>query len=71
MFVKKNSLLADFTVQYPNCAVWGETRGDCGQPIFAYFIFIIFHILCSYIFVNLLTVVSVILVDRTEILIMH
>ncbi|KAM3584389.1 hypothetical protein VKS41_003207 [Umbelopsis sp. WA50703] len=54
-----NSLLADFTVQYPNCAVWGETRGDCGQPIFAYFIFIIFHILCSYIFVNLLTVVVI------------
>lgn len=43
----------DFAVQYPDC-VQGK---DCGSPIAAYTLFIIFYVVCTYIFVNLLTVV--------------
>lgn len=43
----------DFAVQAPNCV----PGPDCGSPIAAYTLFILFYVLCTYIFVNLFTVV--------------
>lgn len=53
----KDSLLHDFAVTYPNCVYAGSCYGDCGYPALAYVLFIAFYFLCTYIFVNLLTVV--------------
>lgn len=44
----------DFAVQPPNC-VEGP---DCGSPPLAITLFLIFYVVCTYIFVNLFTVVS-------------
>lgn len=44
----------DYAVLPPNCV--GE--GDCGSPSYAFAIFIIFYVVCTFIFVNLFTVVS-------------
>ncbi len=43
----------DFAVLPPNCV--GDE--DCGSPIYALALFIVFYIVCTFIFVNLFTVV--------------
>ncbi|KAI8343217.1 Ion transport protein-domain-containing protein [Chlamydoabsidia padenii] len=48
-------LMHDYAVQSPDC-VPGR---DCGSPIAAYTLFILFYVLCTYIFVNLFTVVVI------------
>lgn len=45
----------DFTVVSPEC-VQGR---DCGSPAAAIIMFVLYYIVCTYIFVNLLTVVSI------------
>ena len=44
----------DFAVQAPNCV----NDVDCGSPGLAITLFVVFYIVCTYIFVNLFTVVS-------------
>ncbi|CAO3597547.1 unnamed protein product [Absidia cylindrospora] len=48
-------MMHDYAVQSPYC-VQGK---DCGSPIAAYTLFIIFYVVCTYIFVNLFTVVVI------------
>lgn len=45
----------DFTVVPPEC----EGRGDCGSPKYAIALFIGFYVVCTFIFVNLFTVVRI------------
>jgi hypothetical protein len=43
----------DFTVLWPDCV----GKVDCGSPNYAIILFISFYVVCTYIFVNLFTVV--------------
>ncbi|KAG2185318.1 hypothetical protein INT44_002108 [Umbelopsis vinacea] len=54
-----NGLLHDFTVGYPNCVDDVSYYVDCGYPVFTYVLFLFFYFICTYIFVNLLTVVVI------------
>lgn len=45
----------DFAVVPPNCV----PGIDCGSPFAAVALFVIFYVVCTYIFVNLFTVVRV------------
>ncbi|KAI8579947.1 hypothetical protein K450DRAFT_239855 [Umbelopsis ramanniana AG] len=54
-----NGLLHDFTVDYPNCVANVSYYVDCGYPVFTYVLFLVFYFICTYIFVNLLTVVVI------------
>lgn len=55
-----NAILIDYTVQYPNCNKSSNyLEDDCGSPFWAYFLFDIFYIVCTHIFMNLFTAVSV------------
>lgn len=44
----------DFTVLPPGCV----GKDDCGFPNYAIVLFVSFYVVCTYIFVNLFTVVS-------------
>ncbi|CEP11360.1 hypothetical protein [Parasitella parasitica] len=55
-----NALLLDYTVQYPNCnRSHNYLEDDCGSPFWAYFLFDIFYIVCTHIFMNLFTAVII------------
>ncbi|KAH8553006.1 Ion transport protein-domain-containing protein [Umbelopsis sp. PMI_123] len=54
-----NALLHDYAVGYPNCVEMGSFYVDCGYPVISYFFFLMFYFICTYIFVNLLTVVVI------------
>lgn len=43
----------DFAVLEPECVGYE----DCGSPKYAYGLFIVFYVMCTFIFVNLFTVV--------------
>ncbi|GAN08579.1 cation channel family protein [Mucor ambiguus] len=48
-------LMHDFTVLPPECV----GKDDCGFPNYAIFLFISFYVVCTYIFVNLFTVIVI------------
>ncbi|KAI9305722.1 Ion transport protein-domain-containing protein [Cunninghamella echinulata] len=48
-------LMHDFSKESPNC-VEGK---DCGSHVAAYILFILFYVVCTYIFVNLFTVIVI------------
>ncbi|KAI8147435.1 Ion transport protein-domain-containing protein [Fennellomyces sp. T-0311] len=48
-------LMHDFAVKYPNCV----NDRDCGSPGAAVSLFVVFYIVCTYIFVNLFTVIVI------------
>lgn len=48
-----NQIMADYTVEYPNCYVYGQDT-DCGSQTYAYILFISWNIISMYIFTNLL-----------------
>ncbi|CAO3658320.1 unnamed protein product [Umbelopsis vinacea] len=55
-------LMHDFTVTAPNCvssSSWDYLDSDCGNPVWAYLLFIVFYIICTHIFLNLFTVVII------------
>ncbi|CAO3640711.1 unnamed protein product [Mucor fragilis] len=55
-----NAILIDYTVQYPNCNKSSNyLEDDCGSPFWAYFLFDIFYIVCTHIFMNLFTAVII------------
>ncbi|KAL9549481.1 hypothetical protein PS6_006058 [Mucor atramentarius] len=55
-----NAILVDYTVQYPNCTRSSNyLEDDCGSPFWAYFLFDIFYIVCTHIFMNLFTAVII------------
>ncbi|OAD00432.1 hypothetical protein MUCCIDRAFT_113913 [Mucor lusitanicus CBS 277.49] len=55
-----NAILVDYTVQYPNCNRSSNyLEDDCGSPFWAYFLFDIFYIVCTHIFMNLFTAVII------------
>lgn len=43
----------DFTILQPDCV----GKDDCGSPNYAIILFFSFYVVCTYIFVNLFTVV--------------
>lgn len=45
----------DFAVQFPNCV----NDADCGSPVAAIAIFVVFYVVCTYVFINLFTVVCI------------
>lgn len=54
-----NAIIIDYTVQYPNCnSSSNYLEDDCGSPFWAYFLFDVFYIICTHIFLNLFTAVS-------------
>ncbi|KAL9554146.1 hypothetical protein MBANPS3_002946 [Mucor bainieri] len=48
-------LMHDFTILPPECV----GKDDCGFPNYAIFLFISFYVVCTYIFVNLFTVIVI------------
>ncbi|RCH95425.1 hypothetical protein CU098_003574, partial [Rhizopus stolonifer] len=55
-----NAIIMDYTVQYPNCnSSSNYFEDDCGSPFWAYFLFNIFYIICTHIFLNLFTAVII------------
>ncbi|KAI8993323.1 Ion transport protein-domain-containing protein [Pilobolus umbonatus] len=55
-----NAILKDYTVQYPNCNRSDNyLEDDCGSPLWAYFLFNAFYIICTHIFLNLFTAVII------------
>ncbi|OAD67005.1 hypothetical protein PHYBLDRAFT_70360 [Phycomyces blakesleeanus NRRL 1555(-)] len=48
-------LMRDFSVTWPNCV----DEKDCGSPTAAFTLFVIFYIICTYIFVNIFTVIVI------------
>ncbi|KAF7722394.1 calcium channel protein [Apophysomyces ossiformis] len=55
-----NEVMMDYTVLPPNC-VWSDDylNTDCGSPGWAYFLFNVFYIICTHIFMNLFTAVII------------
>ncbi|CAO3641997.1 unnamed protein product [Mucor hiemalis] len=55
-----NAILVDYTVQYPNCNRSSNyLEDDCGSQFWAYFLFDVFYIICTHIFMNLFTAVII------------
>ncbi|KAI8075574.1 Ion transport protein-domain-containing protein [Thamnidium elegans] len=55
-----NAIIVDYTVQYPNCnSSSNYLEDDCGSPFWAYFLFDVFYIICTHIFLNLFTAVII------------
>ncbi|KAG2183342.1 hypothetical protein INT43_006347, partial [Umbelopsis isabellina] len=55
-------LMHDFTVTAPNCVSSSSSDyldSDCGSPVWAYLMFVVFYIICTHIFLNLFTVVII------------
>ncbi|KAI9485907.1 MAG: Ion transport protein-domain-containing protein [Benjaminiella poitrasii] len=48
-------LMHDFTILPPECS----GKGDCGSPKYAIILFISFYVVCTFIFVNLVTVIVI------------
>ncbi|KAI9483591.1 MAG: Ion transport protein-domain-containing protein [Benjaminiella poitrasii] len=55
-----NAIILDYAVQYPNCNTSSNyLHNDCGSPFWAYFLFDIFYVVCTHIFLNLFTAVII------------
>ncbi|KAI9495474.1 Ion transport protein-domain-containing protein [Zychaea mexicana] len=51
-----NVIMMDYTVQPPNCVYSDDyLYTDCGSPGWAYFLFNIYYLICTHIFLNLFT----------------
>ncbi|KAI7900056.1 Ion transport protein-domain-containing protein [Cokeromyces recurvatus] len=55
-----NAIIIDYAVQYPNCNYSNNyLQNDCGSPFWAYFLFDLFYVVCTHIFLNLFTAVII------------
>ncbi|KAI8977429.1 Ion transport protein-domain-containing protein [Mycotypha africana] len=55
-----NAIIVDYSVQFPNCNKSDDFfETDCGSPFWSYFLFDMFYIVCTHIFLNLFTAVII------------